>query len=594
MKGRLKNNSLPDDEVDWGVMRIGHGRAFDLGETRNSHSRVTVRRQYMTANGRNILVEGVSMQSIRANLANLPRQTSASAKLPAVAFKTLALPKTPLAKVKQRPMRLASASPSNTGFLLDYVELNTDQDDYTFASGQTYYISGNVYISGTATIQGGAVIKYDTNSASSINILGTVECQTTPYWPAILTSSSDDTAGEPISAGNGSSCSCYGTLGITVFNCLDSGEDLTVYISDDNGTYLVNGETVSGGIRNYQDFSFMAGLGQRFLVDSFDTDGNEYYYDLNAAEDFSDLTLEGGPQRWDYYYQEDTQTPLCSAPPYPSLGLCLANGGSLNDLQFRNLDCGVESYGNCSVANLQFVQCGTAFDMENATLYAGNILMSHVGTGFAGQGFQVASGQLTFDQGSHVAVDSGAGGSWVTLSNALVTSVGDYGNVAVYTNSVATQADDTAIYQTGPLGNYYLPPDSPFIDAGTPTADKLGLYWWTTQTNQAIDGVTPVDLGYHYPAVDSNGNPVSTEVPGVPDYISDPNGNGLPDAWEIQYFGNLNHSASELDGVGNTLLFDYQHSANPNVSRYDAAGGMTFTNGLKMFIFEPKPASQIP
>jgi hypothetical protein len=62
-----------------------------------------------------------------------------------------------------------------------------------------------------------------------------------------------------------------------VFNCLDSGEDLTVYISDDNGTYLVNGETVSGGIRNYQDFSFMAGLGQRFLVDSFDTDGNEYY-----------------------------------------------------------------------------------------------------------------------------------------------------------------------------------------------------------------------------------------------------------------------------------------------------------------------------
>jgi hypothetical protein len=114
----------------------------------------------------------------------------------------------------------------------------------------------------------------------------------------------------------------------------------------------------------------------------------------------------------------------------------------------------------------------------------------------------------------------------------------------------------------------------------------------TLEEHQRI--ITPVDLGYHYPAVDANGNPIDTDGDGVPDYISDPNGNGLPDAWEMQYFGNLNHSASELDGVGNTLLFDYQHSANPNVPRYDAAGGMTFTNGLKMFIFEPKPASQIP
>ena len=77
-------------------------------------------------------------------------------------------------------------------------------------------------------------------------------------------------------------------------------------------------------------------------------------------------------------------------------------------------------------------------------------------------------------------------------------------------------------WQSGLLGNFYLPPDSPIVDKGSTTANLLGLYWFTTQTNQTIESNNIVDIGYHYPATDANGNPIDTYVPGTPNYISEP------------------------------------------------------------------------
>ena len=74
----------------------------------------------------------------------------------------------------------------------------------------------------------------------------------------------------------------------------------------------------------------------------------------------------------------------------------------------------------------------------------------------------------------------------------------------------------------------------------------------------------------------------------------DSDGDGLPDWWEWKYFGNFNHLGSDYDCNGNTLLYDYQHGIDPTLPIYDPTGSLTFTNGLKLFIFEPKPASCIP
>ena len=54
----------------------------------------------------------------------------------------------------------------------------------------------------------------------------------------------------------------------------------------------------------------------------------------------------------------------------------------------------------------------------------------------------------------------------------------------------------------------------------------------------------------------------------------DRNGNGLPDDWEFNWFGNMSHSGSELDAVGNTILSDYENFASatatndPNIIRF--------------------------
>ena len=200
----VPTKSLPDEDISWGAMRIGHGRAFDLGNPPGIHSHISVRRQYVAAQGRNILVEGVSISQVQPNLMNLPLQSSATAKLPALASSTLALPKAPLAQVKEKPMNLALAAPSNKGFVLDYVELYSDTNDFTFQGDTTYYISGEYNLSGTTTIEGGAVIKLNGSGQIDIDENGTIVCQTGPYRPAVFTSFNDDTVGGSIGGSSGS------------------------------------------------------------------------------------------------------------------------------------------------------------------------------------------------------------------------------------------------------------------------------------------------------------------------------------------------------------------------------------------------------
>jgi hypothetical protein len=96
-------------------------------------------------------------------------------------------------------------------------------------------------------------------------------------------------------------------------------------------------------------------------------------------------------------------------------------------------------------------------------------------------------------------------------------------------------------WQSSWLGNYYLPTNSPLIDHGSTTADQIGLYHFTTQTNQVKETNSIVDIGYHYVAVDTNGIPIDTNGDGIPDYLEDANGNGLVDSGEIGWniFGDL-------------------------------------------------------
>ena len=83
-------------------------------------------------------------------------------------------------------------------------------------------------------------------------------------------------------------------------------------------------------------------------------------------------------------------------------------------------------------------------------------------------------------------------------------------------------------YQLGPFGNYYMTPGTVLATNGSTSATNLGLYYYTTATNQTIQGDSRVDIGLHYVAASSNASGwVPLETNGIPDYVADVNGNGI-------------------------------------------------------------------
>src|SRR5665213_807381 len=104
-------------------------------------------------------------------------------------------------------------------------------------------------------------------------------------------------------------------------------------------------------------------------------------------------------------------------------------------------------------------------------------------------------------------------------------------------------------FQTSGSDGFYLASGSTFRNAGTTGISSTLLADLQTLTTSAPsaggwpdnDGMP--DLGYHYPLQDSDGD-------------------GLPDWWEMYWFGTLVETGSSLDANGNTLATDYQNYLN--------------------------------
>jgi len=89
-------------------------------------------------------------------------------------------------------------------------------------------------------------------------------------------------------------------------------------------------------------------------------------------------------------------------------------------------------------------------------------------------------------------------------------------------------------YQVSTFGSRYLnlTTGSPMYRTGSRTRGQAGLSHYTTQTAQTEDSAaTTVNIGPHY-LVAVSGSPKSSLVSGLPDYVSDADGNGIVDATE--------------------------------------------------------------
>ena len=182
---------------------------------------------------------------------------------------------------------------------------------------------------------------------------------------------------------------------------------------------------------------------------------------------------------------------------------------------------------------------GTTSDLENNFFQYTPVYSQVSGTfnafnnlhrGYNGYSFNVSNGgggaitnrDNAFD-GTSVSI-AGSGGHNAFLNGALT-------NGSLQAGDIVT----SLAWVGGPLGNYYQATNSALINAGSRTAGLAGLYHYTTQTNEMIESNTAVDIGYHYVAVDGNGNPLDSNGDGIPDYLEDANGNGVVDNGETDW-----------------------------------------------------------
>jgi hypothetical protein len=524
---------IADSTLQFGSMTMIRGKAFavnipdgTVSATSSSAPSVAgipsnvstfdtpVSKTWTKIEGRTFLIEEVTVATVSAGLQSLPATRSAGNLTFHKVSTSRLLPPSRIAQSSTNRMEMASAAVSRPGVVIDY-NIVSSQTNLTFRGDTTYYVSGTVNLYGTNVIEGGAVIKYNTNSDSTLNILGNLECRTGPYHPAIFTSADDDSVGEGTSLSAPPSCTNTFNLYVTDYTT----ENLSVFVYDDNSTLIVDNEVVYPD--SYQVFTFAAGLGQHFTFDAFDEDSNEYYLEFWASQQTGSISAENDPYYGPSAGYFGVGGALCTPPTVASTALSLANGANLNDLIVRNVGTGIQSSGNCSVTNLQFVNCKQAFQMDNTSLYAGNILISGTGKAFGGHGFTVKSEQFTYDNGDYVAYST-SGTSTAALTNAIITRVSNWGlSTTINTNQVFKLTSSSGIYQTVGAGSYYLATNSPYRDIGITNINSALLASMRQKTTYppivytsntfstnvefspsvARDTDLP-DIGYHYSPLD--------------------------------------------------------------------------------------------
>jgi len=199
-------NTVWDEELDFGSMRMGTGRTFALG--REEDGLALVAKQWVVEGNRRFLVEAVALPALATSLQTLPATPGGASVPQADGHRWQVL--------HQLPTRVDTASPGNSklrqinpimmaqlrsrrGIVLDYNTVNTSLTNFTFAGDSTYLITGLVTLSGTnATFEGGTVVKFSRTNSSRLQVTCPVTCLGDIYQPVILTASDDSTVGEQV------------------------------------------------------------------------------------------------------------------------------------------------------------------------------------------------------------------------------------------------------------------------------------------------------------------------------------------------------------------------------------------------------------
>ena len=201
-----------DQNLNFGSMKMGTGKAFIIGSLSNS---TTVQKNWITNSGRVFLVESVPFtqyfgegQNSASPPAAARRQyyrhpTNPISRLPGHP----SLPPT-LAQRTDEPLKLAAENaPQEAGLVMDYDLVDSGEyGELVFSGDTTYAVTGPLLVDDTVTFESGTVVKFTDGSSPDDPIVGiqtvNVVSPSDPYSPAVLTSVDDNSVGEAIGSGS--------------------------------------------------------------------------------------------------------------------------------------------------------------------------------------------------------------------------------------------------------------------------------------------------------------------------------------------------------------------------------------------------------
>lgn len=194
-----------DEELDFGTMKIGAGRAFRLGA--DGGRSVPVGKSWIQVKQRTFLLEAVELSDVEAYLNELPAAPDGASVRRKPGQREVVLRQLPR-KVSEIKHEQASIRPATKELLvalaqpalvLDYLTLNagTLAANYVFKGDTTYLLNGAVTAStGTTTFEGGAVLKYAPSAVLTVNTA--LDWRGSLYRPVVLTAKDDHSVGEKI------------------------------------------------------------------------------------------------------------------------------------------------------------------------------------------------------------------------------------------------------------------------------------------------------------------------------------------------------------------------------------------------------------
>ena len=205
---------LQDDTLKFGKLTMTRGKAFAVGNSQlpSVNSSSPVYKTWTHIQGRTFLIEELPLVDLAADLNTLPEATNAVARIsnPASRIQKFAsnhrqMPPSHEFVADTGKIQIASTGLNRQpGVVLDYDEIDSDQTDFTFQNGTTYYISDAINLDGTITFEGGAVLKFN-GGPLTLDEYSTVVCDSTPDHPTVFTSLNDDSVGEIIDGSSGTS-----------------------------------------------------------------------------------------------------------------------------------------------------------------------------------------------------------------------------------------------------------------------------------------------------------------------------------------------------------------------------------------------------